>query len=49
LAETVDALVAAGERRVGALVDLVDVRRIVVTDAAPLTNLNSPDDVAGLS
>ncbi|MDD7814793.1 molybdenum cofactor guanylyltransferase [Mycobacterium sp. CSUR Q5927] len=49
LAETVDALVGAGERRVGALVDLVEVRRIVVTDAAPLTNLNSPDDVAGLS
>ncbi|ORW94909.1 molybdenum cofactor guanylyltransferase [Mycolicibacter terrae] len=49
LAETVDALVAAGERRVGALADVADVERIVLTDASPLANLNSPDDVAGLS
>lgn len=48
LADTVDAMVAAGERRVGALIDAVDVRRIVLADAAPLANLNSPDDVAGL-
>lgn len=49
LAETVDALIAAGERRVGALVDTVEVQRIEVVDASPLANLNSPDDVAGLS
>lgn len=49
LAAAVDALVAGGERRVRALVDTADVRRIVLADAAPLANLNSPDDVAGLS
>lgn len=49
LADTVDALIAAGERRVGALVDMVDVRRVVLTDDSPLANLNSPDDLAGLS
>lgn len=48
LAETVDVMVAAGERRVGALVDAVDVRRIGLADASPLANLNSPDDIAGL-
>lgn len=48
LADTVDALVAAGERRVGALIDVADVRRIVLADASPLANLNSPDDVTGL-
>lgn len=48
LADTVDALVAAGERRVGALIDVADVRRIVLDDASPLANLNSPDDVSGL-
>lgn len=49
LADTVDALVASGERRVGALMEVVDVRRIVLADASLLANLNSPDDVAGLS
>lgn len=49
LAETVDALVATGERRVGALVETVEVQRIVLADTSPLANLNSPDDVAGLS
>lgn len=49
LAETVDALVAAGERRVGALVDAVEAERITIADAAVLANLNSPEDVAGLA
>lgn len=49
LCETVDAVVAAGERRVGALVDMVGVLRVTLTDATPLANLNSPDDIAGLS
>lgn len=49
LAGTVDALVAAGERRVRALVDAADVRRIVPADSSALANLNSPDDLAGLS
>lgn len=49
LADTVDALIAAGERRVGALVDAVAVTRIAVADASALANLNSPEDIAGLS
>jgi molybdopterin-guanine dinucleotide biosynthesis protein A len=49
LAETVDALVADGERRVGALVDMVEAQRIELDDPAPLANLNSPEDIAGLS
>lgn len=49
LAQTVDALVAAGERRVGALVDMVEVQRIVPADASPLANLNTPEDIRGLS
>ncbi|WP_046315109.1 molybdenum cofactor guanylyltransferase [Mycobacterium sp. UM_Kg1] len=48
LAPTVQTLVAAGQRRVGALIDAVDVRRVVLADASPLVNLNSPDDIAGL-
>ena len=48
LAEIVDAMVAAGERRMGALIERVDVRRVTLTDASSLANLNSPDDVGGL-
>ncbi|GFG70137.1 molybdenum cofactor guanylyltransferase [Mycolicibacter senuensis] len=48
LAGTIDALVAGGERRMGALVDMVAVQRIELDDPAPLVNLNSPDDIAGL-
>lgn len=47
LAGTIAGLVAAGERRVGALIDAVEVQRIELADAGPLTNLNSPDDIAG--
>lgn len=47
LADTVAELVAAGERRVGALIDALEVQRIVLADAAPVANLNSPDDIAG--
>jgi molybdopterin-guanine dinucleotide biosynthesis protein A len=49
LTERVDALVAAGERRMGALVDLVDTHRIVLSDPQPLANLNSPADLLALS
>ncbi|MBS9533408.1 molybdenum cofactor guanylyltransferase [Mycobacterium sp. M1] len=53
LGETVAELAAAGERRVGALVDAAHTERIVLTDPAPLANLNFPDDLpdgfAGLS
>jgi molybdopterin-guanine dinucleotide biosynthesis protein A len=33
---------------VGALVESADVRRIVLTDASPLANLNTADDINGL-
>ncbi|MGH3560375.1 MAG: molybdenum cofactor guanylyltransferase, partial [Mycobacterium sp.] len=49
LAARIDALVAAGERRLGALADLVDTQRIVVSDSQPLVNLNSPADLLALS
>ncbi|ORB04410.1 molybdenum cofactor guanylyltransferase [Mycolicibacter minnesotensis] len=48
LADVVEAMVAAGERRVGALVDRGSVRRVMFTDASPLANLNSVDDINGL-
>lgn len=46
LADLIDRLVARGERRMGALPAVVDTQRIVLADARPLTNLNSPQDVA---
>lgn len=48
LADTVAALVATGERRMGALVARVEVQRIVPADSTALANLNSPDDVRDL-
>lgn len=45
LAEIITALTAAGERRMKALPDLVDTRRVTVTDSRALTNLNSPTDL----
>jgi len=45
LVERIDALVAAGERSMAALVDRVDAQRIVVADARPLTNTNSAADL----
>jgi molybdopterin-guanine dinucleotide biosynthesis protein A len=45
LADRADALVAAGERSMRALVDTVDVERIVMTDSRPLTNVNSLADL----
>lgn len=47
LAGPVEELVAAGERRVRALVARVDTQRIVVSDPRALTNLNSPADLRG--
>ena len=41
LVERIDALVAAGERSMTALVNTVDAQRIVVADPRPLTNVNS--------
>ena len=39
------ALVASGERRMGALVDAVRVRRVVISDAGMLANVNTPHSV----
>lgn len=44
----IDALVAAGERRMRALVAGLDAQRIVVGERAGLANLNSPADLAAL-
>jgi len=45
LADRIDALVASGERRMGALVDAVRVRRVVISDAGMLANVNTPHSV----
>jgi molybdopterin-guanine dinucleotide biosynthesis protein A len=49
LADRIDALVAAGERRMGALAGIADTQRIVLADSQQLANLNSPADVLALS
>lgn len=41
LADRVDTLVGAGERKMSALVDASDALRIVMADSRPLTNVNS--------
>lgn len=48
LADQVDALVAAGERSMHALVDRVDAQRIVIPEARSLTNVNSDADLRTL-
>ncbi|SEH73237.1 molybdenum cofactor guanylyltransferase [Mycolicibacterium rutilum] len=48
LAGRVDALVAAGERSMRALVDRVDTQRIVMPEQDGLTNLNTAADLAAL-
>jgi molybdopterin-guanine dinucleotide biosynthesis protein A len=45
LADRADALVAAGERKMRALVDASDAQRIVMSDSHPLTNVNSATDL----
>jgi molybdenum cofactor guanylyltransferase len=45
LADHVDALVAAGERSMRALVDTVDTQRIVMPEQASLTNVNTAADL----
>jgi molybdopterin-guanine dinucleotide biosynthesis protein A len=45
LAERIDALVAAGERSMAALVNSVDTQHIVVADSRALTNVNSAADL----
>jgi molybdopterin-guanine dinucleotide biosynthesis protein A len=46
LADRVDALVAAGERSMRALVDTVDTQRIVMPTQRALTNVNTTADVS---
>jgi molybdenum cofactor guanylyltransferase len=48
LADRVDALVAAGERKMSALVDASDAQQIVIRDSRPLTNVNSAADLSAL-
>jgi molybdenum cofactor guanylyltransferase len=49
LADRIGALVAAGERSMGALVNAVDAQRIVTERSIPLTNVNSATDLSALS
>jgi molybdenum cofactor guanylyltransferase len=48
LADEADALVAAGERSMRALVDRVDAQRIVIPESRSLTNVNSDADLRTL-
>ncbi|GFG75306.1 hypothetical protein MBOT_26710 [Mycobacterium botniense] len=48
LADTVDTVLAAGERAMHALVNSVDAQRVVVSDSRPLTNVNSPTELWSL-
>lgn len=49
LADRADALVAGGARRMSALVDAADTRRVVMVDARSLTNINTDADLRALS
>lgn len=45
LADRIDALVAAGARRMSDLIDASDSQQIVLTDSEALTNVNAEDDL----
>lgn len=49
LADRVDALVAAGERKMRAFVDASDTQRIVTADSRSLTNVNTADELRALA
>lgn len=49
LADRVDALVGAGERKMRALVDASDAQRVVMPKSRALTNLNSATDLRALT
>src|SRR6201999_3843958 len=49
LDDQVDALVAAGERKMRAFVDASDAQRIVTTDSRSLTNVNTDADLRALA
>jgi molybdenum cofactor guanylyltransferase len=48
LAERIDALVAAGERKMSALIDVSDAQQIVLPDSRPLTNVNTDAELRAL-
>jgi molybdenum cofactor guanylyltransferase len=48
LAQRIDALVAAGERRMSALINASDAQQIVLPDSRPLTNVNTDTDLRAL-
>jgi molybdopterin-guanine dinucleotide biosynthesis protein A len=48
LTTRIDALVAAGERAMRALVVSVEAQRVVVSDSRALANINSADDLNAL-
>jgi molybdopterin-guanine dinucleotide biosynthesis protein A len=48
LADRVDALVAAGERKMSALIDASDAQQIVLPDSRPVTNVNTTADLQTL-
>jgi molybdopterin-guanine dinucleotide biosynthesis protein A len=47
LADRIDALVAAGERRMSSLIDASDSQQIVLTDSSALANVNTVADLRG--
>jgi molybdopterin-guanine dinucleotide biosynthesis protein A len=50
LSTRAESLVAAGQRRMGALINTVDARRMVVSESTPaLVNVNTPADLRTLS
>lgn len=48
LAQRIDALVAAGERKMSALIDASDAQQIVLPDSRALTNVNTDSDLRAL-
>ncbi|MCV7412069.1 molybdopterin-guanine dinucleotide biosynthesis protein A [Mycobacterium florentinum] len=48
LADRIDALVAAGERRMSALIDASDAQQIVLPDSRALTNVNTDAELRAL-
>ena len=49
LADRIDRLVAAGERRMSALIDASDAQQMVLSDSRPLTNVNTTADLQTLA
>lgn len=48
LADRIDALVAAGERKMSALIDASDAQQIVLPDSRVLTNVNTDSEFRAL-